>query len=91
MLFYCYQCQIFYAIQFYTENEIQTKCPRCDGRVTQKIFISEIILDDEKVAISSLFEKEKGMNEEKRLCDLLVSGKCKYPHTRRINVKLKNE
>ena len=88
MLFYCYQCETFYAIHFYTENIIRTKCPACDGWVTQKIFISEIILNDEKVAISSLFERENKGDDEKHLCDLLVSGSCQYPHIPQ-NVKLK--
>lgn len=100
--YFCHQCAAFFVVQFCANNEIDitkkkedrinnNKCPLCDGNATQKVYISHIILDDNKYSLSSLFEREENRKEEKMdLCNLLVLGECHYPHTLQI-VKLKNE
>ena len=96
MIYYCFQCCIFYANELLNNinktDDLHNKCPLCDGKVTIKIFISEIVIKDEKINIYSLFENEKGENkvmEEKIPCTLISSGYCKYPHKFEKSVKIK--
>ena len=73
-------------------DDLRNKCPLCDGKVTMKIFISEIIKRGEKNTIYSLFEHENektGIIEEKIPCTLISSGYCKYPHKLEKLVKIK--
>lgn len=92
MIYYCFQCRTFYVTMLINNvnDDLPNECPECDGKVTMKIFISEIVVKGEKITIHSLFENEKkGLTEEKFPCNLISSGYCKYPHKLEKPVKIK--